>query len=116
MRILESVDGGDVRVIERRQHLRFAREARQPLGIGGERLRQDLERDLAIEPRVARAVHLAHAACTEQRHDLEGAETCSSGECHYSLPVNGEAACTALPATSVSTDSIFRIVCSGTVR
>ena len=35
--VLESVDGADVRVIERRQHARLALEARAPLGIGAER-------------------------------------------------------------------------------
>jgi hypothetical protein len=56
------VDRGDVRVAERRQQLRFPPEACEPLGIGGDRLRQELERDVAPEPRVLRAPDLAHAA------------------------------------------------------
>ena len=48
-RVLNPVDGGDVRMIERRQHLRFAAEAREPIGIARERLRQDLQRDVAID-------------------------------------------------------------------
>ena len=36
-RLLEPVDRRDVRVVELREELRFALEARQALGIGGER-------------------------------------------------------------------------------
>ena len=51
--LLEPVDRGDVRVVERRQQLGLALEAREALGIGGDGLRQHLDRDLASEPRVA---------------------------------------------------------------
>ena len=43
----ESVDRGDVRMIQRREHLRFAPEAREPVGIEGEELRKDLQADVA---------------------------------------------------------------------
>jgi hypothetical protein len=56
------VDGRDVRVIKRREEAHFALEARQPIRIGRERGRQDLDRYVAPEPRVARAVHLTHPA------------------------------------------------------
>ena len=36
-RLFEAVDRGDVRVIERGEHLRFAREPRQAVRIDGER-------------------------------------------------------------------------------
>ena len=75
LHVLESVDGADVRMIEGRQRLRLTCEASHPLGIGGEGVRQDLEGDLAIQPRVAGAIHLAHAARAKQRQDLEGPET-----------------------------------------
>ena len=42
--------------------LRFALEAGEAIGIAGEESRQDFERDVAIQPRVARAIDLAHAA------------------------------------------------------
>ncbi len=44
------------------ERLGFALEAGQPFGIGRDRLRQDLHRDLAVEAFVAGAVHLAHSA------------------------------------------------------
>jgi len=48
----------DVRVIERRQRLRFTCEARQPVRIGRKRLGQHLDRDLAIELRILGAIDL----------------------------------------------------------
>ena len=69
-RFLEAVDRGDVRMIQRREHLRFALEPREPIRIGRERLRQDLERDVAIQPRVAGAIHLAHAARADELRRL----------------------------------------------
>ncbi len=69
-------------MIERSQDLRFALEAREPLGIEGEAVRQDLERDVALERRVVGAVHLAHAACAKRGQNLVGAESIAGGEGH----------------------------------
>src|SRR5262245_46836780 len=44
----ESVNRSDVRMIERGEQLRFALESRETIGIGGEGVRKDLERDVAI--------------------------------------------------------------------
>ena len=52
------VDRGDVRMIQRRERLRLALEPRQAVGVRGERVRQDLDRDLATERRVRRPIHL----------------------------------------------------------
>jgi hypothetical protein len=46
-------------MVQRRQQLRLALEPRQAIGIGRKRLGEDLEGDLAIEPAVPRAIHLA---------------------------------------------------------
>ncbi len=78
--LFEPVDAGDVRMIERRERLRFALEARQPIGVLRERLRQDLDRDVAIELRVARAIDLPHAAFADRRSDLVDAETGAGSE------------------------------------
>ena len=74
IRFLQPVDRADVRVIERRERPRFAREAGAALGIGGEVRGQDLDRDVATELAVARAIDLAHAAGAERRHDRVGPE------------------------------------------
>ena len=58
---LEAVELRDARMVERSEQPGLAVEAGEALGVGGEGLGQQLERDLAPEPRVGRAVHLAHA-------------------------------------------------------
>ena len=82
--VFEAVDMTDVRMIERREHLRFTPEtgevvvprlcSRRPCacqrrrsGIQSERFRQDFDRDVAIQLRVARLVDLAHAARANAR-------------------------------------------------
>ena len=69
-RLLEAVDGADVRMIQRGQQLRFALEARDTLGVVGNRCGQQLQRDVAPERGIACAIDLAHAASAEQRDDL----------------------------------------------
>ena len=56
--LFETVDAGDVRMIQRREHFRLALKTRESIGIRSERRRQDLDRDLAFEPRVGRPEHL----------------------------------------------------------
>ena len=76
----EAVDGGDVRMIQRGQRLRFARESRQAIRIVRERLGQDLDRDVAIQLRIARAIDLAHAPFADLRGDFVDAEAGAGGE------------------------------------
>jgi hypothetical protein len=57
-------------VIERREHLRFALEARHAVRVGRDRVWQCLQRHIAIESGVGRAIHLAHAACSKHVDDL----------------------------------------------
>ena len=59
----------DVGVTDRRRRLRLAQHPRAPLGIVRELGRQHLERDVAIEPLVARAPDLAHRALAELRDE-----------------------------------------------
>jgi hypothetical protein len=67
-------------MIQRRERLRFAREARQPLRIVCECLGQDLDRDVAIQLGIARAKHLAHPAFTDPGSDFVDAETSARGK------------------------------------
>src|SRR5450759_2759487 len=82
MGVFEPVDVADVRMVERRQHLRFTAQARESIGIGGERVRQNLQRDVAIELGIPRAVDLAHAARANERQDFVYAETGAGCEGH----------------------------------
>ena len=61
-------------MIQRGEDLRFALEAGEAIGIAGEGIRQNLERDVAIQLRIARAIHLAHAAGAKGREDFVRAE------------------------------------------
>ena len=71
---VETVDGADVRMVQRREDLRFALEPGQSLGIAGERGRENLDGDVAAQLRVAGAIHLAHAARAKLRDDVVCAE------------------------------------------
>ena len=57
-------------MIEARHGGGFTLEASEPLRRGGGTFRQDLDRDVALETRVTRAVDLAHSACAERSDDL----------------------------------------------
>jgi hypothetical protein len=61
------VERADVRMIQRRDRARLALEARAQVLALGDALRQDFDRYLPVEARVARAVDLAHAAGAEAR-------------------------------------------------
>ncbi len=69
-------------MIERSQHLRFSLEAREAFGIKREGLRQDLERDIAIELRVARAPDLPHAALANEGGDFVTGQARTGGQGH----------------------------------
>ena len=62
---LEPVDRGNVGMIQGRERLRLALEPRQTLRVRGERIGQDLDRDLAAETGIGGAVDRAHAALAE---------------------------------------------------
>src|SRR5262249_20464451 len=70
-RLFEAVNRADIRMIERRQHLRFTPEAREPVRIAGQSRGKDLDGNLAIQLRVASKIDLAHPAATECAEDLE---------------------------------------------
>jgi len=62
--------------------LGLALDARQRLGAAGSELGQDLDGDLAPEPRVACPVHLSHPACPERRKDFVEAEARAGEKTH----------------------------------
>ena len=76
------VNGQDVRVIELSGGARLLLEATQPAGVRRERVGDQLDRDLAPEPWIAGAVHLAHATRTQPADDLIGADARSRRKCH----------------------------------
>ena len=78
------IDGKDIRVVERGRGASLLREPEEPIGVERERLGKDLDRDIAIEPRVTRAVHLSHPAGADRRDDLKVSHVATRGEFHGS--------------------------------
>ncbi len=74
------MDPGNVRVVQRSERLGLALEATQPLVVVGELLGQHLDRHLALEPRVTRAVDLSHRPGPEGTEDLVEGEGLAGGE------------------------------------
>ena len=80
--LADVVERADVGVIELGDCAGFTIEALAELRIDSERPRQDLDRDEAIQPRVARLVDLAHPARAEGGHDFVGSELEAGGQRH----------------------------------
>ena len=78
----ELEDRGDAGVRERGGGARFELEAAEAVDVGGELGRQDLDRDLAVEARIACTIDLTHPPLTEGGEDLVGTETASRLEHH----------------------------------
>ena len=57
-------------MIQRSEHLRFALEARHARGIARKCFRQDLQRHLTIQLRVAGTIHFTHPARAKGREDF----------------------------------------------
>ena len=88
----QAVNSADIRVIQRREDFGFALEPSEPVGISRERLRQDLERHIAVERGVSGLIHLAHPAFADLGGDLVDAEAGAGGQGHGAasiLPLAG---------------------------
>ena len=66
---LRAVDSSNVRVVERREHLRFAAKPREPLRVRREILGQHFDGDVSAELGVAGAVDLTLYACESLKGD-----------------------------------------------
>ena len=66
----ELVDREDARVRQRRHGARLRLEALAQRGIGCDVRRHHLDRDVAIQTRITRAIHLSHAARRDGGDDL----------------------------------------------
>ena len=72
--LLHAMKRGDVRMIERGEHPRLAREPGDAVGVEDEILGQHLDGHAASELRVASAIDLAHAAGAERGGDFVDAQ------------------------------------------
>ena len=67
---LEAVDDGDIGMIEGGERLCLALEAGDGIGICRRELGKNLDRDVAIQPAVARPVDVAHPTGANRRENL----------------------------------------------
>ena len=91
VRLFDRVDRDDAGMIEGGDALRLAREAGTAMGIGGATFEQHFERDVAMQLRIARAIHLAHPAGADQRHDFVRSEMNAWREGHRRRRLAGRA-------------------------
>ena len=68
------MDTGNVRMVQGREHFRFALKPREPIVVSSEGRRQDLDRDLTFQLGVGRAIDLTHSAFANLRGDVIDAE------------------------------------------
>ncbi len=87
--LAEVVDRENARVIQGRGGARLLLEAAQPVRIIGEGPRQDLHRDVPLQPNVAGPVDLSHAARADRRDDLVRSEPGTGGKAHFSRARGG---------------------------
>jgi hypothetical protein len=69
-------------MIQRRQYFRLAFEAPQPIRIPRKRILQNLDRNVPLQFQIARPIHLAHAAGSNELDDLVAAQSCTSCQGH----------------------------------
>jgi len=118
------INGADVRVVQRRQSAGLPLESRHQVSVAGHLRAQYLDGDVAVQIRVRRPVHLAHAAGAEQFHDGKAAKPLAWGQ-----PVQravagqlqwgfGEKAVQAvmLLEKSIHTSAQFRLAAAGAVE
>jgi hypothetical protein len=80
--LLQAVNARDVGVVERGQRERLATKLRDRVRVAAHGAGQDFERDVTLEPRVVRAIDLAHASGAERGDDLVGPEASADGPWH----------------------------------
>src|SRR5713226_10549387 len=72
--LLQPINHRDVRMVQRRQHPRFALKTRQPVRTIYEGCRQDFDGDVAIQFGVVRLIDLSHAPRTQESMDFVSSE------------------------------------------
>src|SRR5947207_2547044 len=75
----QAVNARDVRMVQRRQHSRFALETRHAVAIVAEGFGKKLDGHTAAQPRVRSLIHVPHTARTQMAGDLV---VCEPGSDH----------------------------------
>ena len=80
--LLDTVDGGDVGMVEAGEDPRLPLEPGEAIRVRREGVGQDLQRDLAVELGVGGLPDLAHAALTEEGRDVVVPELVTDAQRH----------------------------------
>jgi hypothetical protein len=70
------MDGNDIRVVKPRQDAGLAVEPFGERGVGGQRLRQQLDGDVAIQPGLAGFIDRTHSALADEFEYFQLRESC----------------------------------------
>src|SRR5690348_9117550 len=73
--MFDTVDAGDMRMVECGERAGLTLETRETLWVTGELRRQQFYGDLASEPRAGGAIDLAHGPRPEAGRDVESADS-----------------------------------------
>src|SRR5262245_55414985 len=84
------MNGDDVRMIERGYCARLLTETLDALGVFGETRRQQLERHLPFQPRVARQIDLTHSSAPDLTYHLIMANRLPGAQFFQGQPVGGD--------------------------
>ena len=76
------VDGQQIGMVQCAQNSRLVLKPLQAVGITSERGGQNLERDRALQPHVASAIHFSHTTRADPREDFIRPEFGTRGEDH----------------------------------
>ena len=77
--LIEAVDRRNVGMVECRERLRLALEAREPVGIVREQSGKNLESDVTIELRVPGSIDFAHPAGADRPENFVDADPTAHG-------------------------------------
>lgn len=79
----EVVHCEQIGMIEHARGPGFLLEAAHAVGVSGECRGQNLDRDLAAEPRIPGPIYLTHPASAERREDLVRTKASSRSQAHF---------------------------------
>ena len=91
-RLLEAEHRRDVRMVKLGQKLRLQREPLQTLDVLDKRRGEHLDRDVAIQPRIARAVDFSHSARADGLEDHERSKPGCRSQGHWQSATSSSAA------------------------
>jgi len=90
--LADVVERADVRMVQRGDRLRLALKPLAELVVPGQRRRDHLDGDVAVQARVTRPVDLSHAAGAERRDDLVRPDPRSGKPAHEVGRIQGSGA------------------------